>query len=80
MHQVEKLGEAIQQLQQRIIDLEHCTVPNTPQDVRDQRKTTSQSAVERIKVLALECKQLSDRNAQTYEKLTDNPKLKALES
>jgi uncharacterized protein YaaN involved in tellurite resistance len=29
-HQVEKLAEAIQQLQQRIIDLELRTVPSTP--------------------------------------------------
>jgi hypothetical protein len=52
MHQVEKLAEAIHQLQQRITDLELCTVPNTPQDVRGQREATSQSAVERIKALA----------------------------
>jgi hypothetical protein len=54
-------------------------VPNTPQDVRDQRKATSRSAVERIKALSMECKKLTDRSAQTYEKLTENPKLKALE-
>jgi low affinity Fe/Cu permease len=34
-HQVAQLAEAIQQLQQRIADLELRTVPNTPQDVRD---------------------------------------------
>jgi hypothetical protein len=28
----------------------------------------------------MECKQLPDRSAQTYEKLTENPKLKALDS
>jgi hypothetical protein len=28
----------------------------------------------------MECKELIDRNAQTYEKLTENPELKALES
>jgi hypothetical protein len=28
----------------------------------------------------MECKQLSDRRAQTYERLTEDPKLKALES
>jgi phage shock protein A len=28
----------------------------------------------------MECKKLSDRSAQTYEKLTENPELKALES
>jgi monomeric isocitrate dehydrogenase len=67
MHQEEQLAEAIQQLQQRIADLELYTVPDTPQDVRDQREATSRSAAERIKGLAMECKQLSDHNAQTYE-------------
>jgi hypothetical protein len=28
----------------------------------------------------MECKKLTDRSAQTYEKLTENPELKALES
>jgi transcriptional/translational regulatory protein YebC/TACO1 len=28
----------------------------------------------------MECKQLTDCSAQTYEQLTENPKLKALES
>ena len=48
--------------------------------MRDQREATSQSAVERIKSLALECKQLIDHNAQTYEQPTKNIELKALES
>jgi hypothetical protein len=72
--------KAIQQLQQRIKDLELCTVPETPHDVRDQREATSQSTVERIKTLAMECKKLSDCNAYTYEKLTENLELKAPES
>jgi hypothetical protein len=55
-------------------------VPNTPQDVRDQREATARSTVERINALAMECKQLTDCSAQTYEQLTDNPELKALES
>jgi hypothetical protein len=53
-HQVEHLVEAIQQLQQRIEELELRTVPSTPQDVRDQREATARSAVERIKDLAME--------------------------
>ena len=57
----------IQQLQQRISDLELRTVPETPQDVRDQREATTWSAIERLKALTLECKQLTDRSAQTYE-------------
>jgi hypothetical protein len=28
----------------------------------------------------MECKQLSDHNAHTYERLTEDPELKALES
>jgi chromosome segregation ATPase len=79
-HQVAQLAEAIQQLQQRIADLELQTVPSTLQDVRDQREATAQSTVERIKALALECKQLSSRSVQTYERLTEDPELKTLES
>jgi chromosome segregation ATPase len=60
--------------------LELHTVPETPQDVRDQREETTWSAVERLKDLTLECKKLTDRSAQTYEQLINNPKLKALES
>jgi hypothetical protein len=48
--------------------------------VRDQREATTRSAVERIKALSMECKKLTDRSAHTYEKLTENPELKALES
>jgi hypothetical protein len=55
-------------------------VPETPQDVRDQREGTDRSTFERIKSLAMECKQLTDHSAQTYEQLTENPKLKELES
>jgi FtsZ-binding cell division protein ZapB len=55
-------------------------VPGNLRDVRDQREATARSAVEIIKALTMECKQLSDRSAQTYEILTKNPYLKALES
>jgi hypothetical protein len=48
--------------------------------VRDKREETARSAFERIKSLAMECKKLSDHSAQTYEQLTENPELKALES
>jgi phage-related protein len=77
---VEKLAEAIQQLQQCIVDLDLCAVPKTPQDVRDQREETARSAFERIKYLDMECKKLTDHSTQTYEKLTNNIELKALES
>jgi hypothetical protein len=66
-HQVEHLAEAIQQLQQRIADLELRTVPDTPQELRDQREATYRSAIERINALSMECKQLSDHSVQTYE-------------
>jgi predicted nucleic acid-binding Zn-ribbon protein len=77
---VAQLEEVIQQLQQRIADLELCTVPETPQDVRDQREATTRNAVDRLKSLALECKQLSNRSTKTYDNLTENPELQALES
>jgi hypothetical protein len=78
--QVEKIAEAIQKLQQHIVDLYLRAVPETPHDVRDQREATAQSAVERIKALAMEYKKLIDRSARTYEKIAENPILKALES
>jgi hypothetical protein len=58
-NQVGRLAEAIQQLQQRIIELELQTVPSTLQEVRDLREEIAISAVERIKALALECKHIS---------------------
>jgi hypothetical protein len=59
--QVAQLEEVIQQLQQCIVDLELRVVPETPQEVRDLREATDHSAVDRLKTLALECKQLSTR-------------------
>ena len=79
-HQVTKLAEVIQQLQQRVVELELQTIPQTPQEVHDQWELTAQSAVERIKTLAAECKQLSSRSAQIYEKLSEDLELKKLES
>jgi hypothetical protein len=55
-------------------------MPETPQEIRDQREATARSAVDRLKALALECKQLSNQSAQTYENLTENLELQALES
>jgi hypothetical protein len=55
-------------------------LPKTPQDVRDQREETSRSTFERIRSLAIKCKKISDRSAQTYEKLMKYLELKALES
>jgi hypothetical protein len=78
--QVMKLAEVIQQLQQRVVDLELQTIPSTPQEERDQREITARSTVERIKVLTEECKQLSSRSVQIYESLTENPELYKLES
>jgi hypothetical protein len=77
---VNQLTEAIQQLQQRIVDLELRVVPKTPQDVRDQREATARSAFERLKDITLECKKLTNRSAQTYGQLKENLELKALES
>ena len=77
--QVAQLEEVIQQLQQHITDLELRTVLETPQDVRDQREANVRSTVDRLKDLSLEWKQLSNHNAQTYENLTENQELQALE-
>jgi hypothetical protein len=54
-------------------------VPETPQEVKEQREATVRSTVERLKALTLECKEFIDRSAQTYEKLTKNPELQELE-
>jgi hypothetical protein len=78
--QVMKLAEVIQQLQQRVIDLELQIIPSTPQEERDQREITARGTVERIKELTEECKQLSTRSAQIHESLTENPELHKLES
>jgi hypothetical protein len=74
--QVAQLEEVIQQLQQRIVDLELCTMPETPQEIRDLREAIACSKVGRMKDLALECKQLSSRSAQTYETLTETQNCK----
>jgi hypothetical protein len=55
-------------------------VPSTLQEVRDQREETARSAVEIIRVLAIECKQLSDQSAQTYEHLAEDSDLRRLEA
>jgi len=60
--------------------LEAQTVPSTLPEVRDQREETAKSRVAYIISLALECKKLSDRSAQTYECLAEDPELKKLEA
>ena len=62
-HQVMKLAEVIQKIQQRVMELELQTIPWSPQEVRDQWELNAQSAVERIKSLTVECKKLSSRSA-----------------
>jgi hypothetical protein len=77
---VEQLEEVIQQLQQCIVDLELCAVPKTLQDVRYLTEAIVHNIVDRLKALSLDYKKLSNRSAQMYEKLVENPKLQALES
>jgi hypothetical protein len=77
---VEQLEGVIQKLQQHITDLELHTVPETPQEIKDQREITAHKAVDRMIALDLECKKLSSHNTQTYENLTENPELYKLES
>jgi len=55
-------------------------VPNTSQEVQDQREEIARSIVERIKALALEWKQLSSWSVQTYECLIKDHELGILES
>lgn len=78
--QVGKLAEDIQQLQERVAELELQAVPRTLQEVWDQREEIAWSAIERIKALALEFNQLGNRSAQIYECLAEDPELKTLES
>jgi folate-dependent phosphoribosylglycinamide formyltransferase PurN len=47
------LDESIQQLQQRVAELELQAVPSTLQEVQDQREESAWSAVQRIKALDL---------------------------
>jgi hypothetical protein len=79
-NQVGKLVEYIHQLQSRVAELELQVVPRTPQEVRDQREETTRSTIETIKVLASECNKLSNRSAQTYEHLAEDPELRELEA
>jgi hypothetical protein len=79
-HQLVHLVEDIQQIQQIIVDLELRIVPITALDVQEQREAIARRTFERIKALDMGCKQLSDHSAQIYERLTEDPELKALES
>jgi len=62
------------------MELEIQAVLNTLQEVRDQREEVASNTLERIRTLTLECKKLSDRSAQTYEFLAEDPKLRKLEA
>jgi phage shock protein A len=48
--------------------------------VHNQREEFAKSAVGRINTLGSECKQLSDRSAQTYERLAEDLELRKLEA
>ena len=50
-HQVMKLVEFIQQLQQRVVELELQAISSTPHKERDQQEVAARSTVERIKEL-----------------------------
>jgi phosphopantetheinyl transferase (holo-ACP synthase) len=78
--QVGNLTEAIQQLQARVIELEIQAVSSTPQVVRDQREEDAGNVVEIIRTLTLECKKLSDRSEQSYERLAKDPEMRKLEA
>jgi hypothetical protein len=77
---VAQLEDMIQNLQQHITDLElPCCTRNSIGGKRP-KGSNCHSTVGRLKSLALECKKLSNQSAQTYENLTENPELQALES
>jgi trimethylamine:corrinoid methyltransferase-like protein len=71
--QVGKLIEAIQQLQERVTELDIQVVSSTLQEVCDQREEATKNAVERIKALSSDCRKLSDHSAHTYEHLAEDP-------
>jgi hypothetical protein len=73
--QVAQLEEVIQKLQQCITDLELRIVPETPQYVRDQREATARNAVDRLKSLSLECKQLS--NLEVPKHMRTSPRIQS---
>jgi hypothetical protein len=75
-----KLVEVIQQLQQRVVELDLQAMLSTPQEERDRWEITSHNIVERIKEITEECKQLSTRSAQIHESLKKNPELHKMES
>jgi hypothetical protein len=70
---VGKLTKSIQQLQERVMELEIQVVSSTLQEVHDQREEATRNTLERIRALTLECKKLSDRSAWTYECLVEDP-------
>jgi hypothetical protein len=77
--QLGKLVEAIQQLQECIMELELQEMSSTLTDVCDQRKEATRNTVERIRALASECKKLSNCSAQTYEFLLEYLELGKME-
>jgi hypothetical protein len=54
--QVMTLAEVIQQLQQRVMELELQTIPQTPHEVHDQLEIIARTTVDRIEALTEECK------------------------
>jgi hypothetical protein len=60
--------------------LEAQTIPSTPQEVHDQSKETAKNTLIRIRTLASECKQLSDRRVQTYVCLIEDLEIRMLEA
>jgi hypothetical protein len=62
------------------MELELQAVPSTLQEVCEQREGVAKSTVERIKILTLECNQLSNTSSQTYKCLTKDPELRKMEA
>jgi hypothetical protein len=60
--------------------LEAQAISSIPQEVRDKREETVNNTIVRIRALTSECKQLSDRSAQTYGRLIDDLETRKLEA
>jgi hypothetical protein len=76
---VSKISAVIKGLWNKITELELCTLPGTPPEEREQRERTTQTSVEKIKILEHECINMCDEGTHIWIDLTTNPELQALE-
>jgi len=77
---VGELTDTIQQIQERVTEIELQVVLINLQEVHDKREEVTISTFGRIRALASERKQLSDHIAHTYEHLTKDLEMRKLEA